>query len=536
MKKKLLLTLSLAFILVCVFVISVSAVEIGGINYTLKAGEDGAENTASINSHKGKTLSVTEIYIPEYVEYEGEKYYVTSLASTAFESTNITRVVFDKNSRVTVIPQWCFKACKSLTYMELPDSVTEICADAFNSNSQMVLASGVMPASLTKEIGSSAFKGCSNLGIDTLVFPEGFTSFTTDTGLQGCSSIKTIVFKGEMTKVRLQYYNGLTVYFAGNSIDDLNGKYINSYLEGTRPYYMVTPVEKYDGNSYYTKSDGSLTITAYSNNNNNSGGGTKTDADGNKVAPVNVNQDRYFFCNDNKVVYAIRNSAIAGDWNSYMAVYDTVVGDTTYKLDPHRAGVGAFEEGSCYVTYRCIACNIITKEEISKDAPGHTIGAVTEINFVNGYFENAMAKGVCSKCGVECERSSGPIFESLGYSCATFGDAKGIVQGYKINKEEIAKYNSVNGELEIGFVAAINQTEGDIVPDFASSNVITSEVSLVNDYIETCVKGISDETADTKIVICLFVKAGEKICFLDNDLTLESVSGISYNTVLEQVK
>ena len=58
----------------------------------------------------------------------------------------------------------------------------------------------------------------------------------------------------------------------------------------------------------------------------------------------------------------------------------------------------------------------------------------------------------------------------------------------------------------------------------------------MNDYIETCVKGISDETADTKIVICLFVKAGEKICFLDNGLTLESVSGISYNTVLEQVK
>ena len=45
-----------------------------------------------------------------------------------------------------------------------------------------------------------------------------------------------------------------------------------------------------------------------------------------------------------------------------------------------------------------------------------------------------------------------------------------------------------------------------------------------------------DETADAKIVICLFVKAGEKIYFLDNGLTLESVSGISYNTVLEQGK
>lgn len=535
MKKKILLTLSLAFIFVCVFVISVSAVEIGGISYTLKAGEDGAENTASINSHKGKTLSVTEIYIPEYVEYEGEKYYVTSLASTAFESTNITRVVFDKNSRVTVIPQWAFKGCSKLTYMELHDGITTISSDAFNGCSQMKLAGGALPTSLTSLAGSS-FTNCKAHGITTLVVPEGVTEFVNDTGLQHAGTIKTIVFLGKMTRVSFQYYGGLTVYFAQNSINDLNGNYLNSFMENGRPYYMVTPVEKYDGNSYYTKTDGSLTIAVFSGDNNNSSGGAKTDADGNKVAPANVNQDKYYFCNSDKVAYVIRNNNIAGNWSSYFAVYDAVVGDTTYKLDPHLSGTGAFEEGSCYVTYRCIACNIITKEEISKDAPGHTIGAVTEINFVNGYFENAMAKGTCSKCGVECERSSAPIFESLGYSCATFGDAKGIVQGYKINKEEIAKYNSANGELEIGFVAAVNQTEGDIVPDFASSNVITSEVSLVNDYIETCVKGISDETADAKIVICLFVKAGEKICFLDNGLTLESVSGISYNTVLEQGK
>ena len=286
MKRKIILTVSLVFVLACIFVISASAVEIGGIDYTLKAGENGAENTASVNSHKGKTLSVTDIVIPEYVEYEGERYYVTSMAATAFESTNITSVVFDKKTRVTVIPQWGFKGCSSLTYMELPDSITQICADAFYGNSKMKLASGVMPASLTEEIGSNAFKGCTSLGIDTVVFPKGFTSFTVDIGFQGCSSIKTLVFKGKMTKVRLQYYNGLSVYFGANSVDDLNGNYLNAFMENGRPYYMVTPVEKYDGNSYFTKSDGTLTITAFSNDNNNSSGGAKTDADGNKVAPA----------------------------------------------------------------------------------------------------------------------------------------------------------------------------------------------------------------------------------------------------------
>ena len=159
MKRKILLTLSLAFILVCIFVISVSAVEIGGINYTLKEGADGEENTASINSHKGKTLEVTDIVIPEYVEHEGEKYYVTSMASTTFEGSNITSVVFDKNSRITVIPQWAFKNCSKLTYMDLHDGITTISSDAFNGCTQMKLAGGALPASLTSLAYSSGRPG-----------------------------------------------------------------------------------------------------------------------------------------------------------------------------------------------------------------------------------------------------------------------------------------------------------------------------------------------------------------------------------------
>ena len=132
MKKKILFACALVALLVCLFAVSVSAVNIGGIDYSLKKGTDGAENTASINSHKNKTLSVTDIVIPEYVEYEGEKYYVTSMASTCFEATNITSVVFDKNSRITVIPQWCFKGCSKLTYMELHDAITTISSDFWN--------------------------------------------------------------------------------------------------------------------------------------------------------------------------------------------------------------------------------------------------------------------------------------------------------------------------------------------------------------------------------------------------------------------
>ncbi len=531
--KKFLLMLSLAIVLVCIFAISVSAVEIGGINYTLKKGEDGAENTASINGHKGKTLSVTDIVIPEYVEYEGEKYYVTSMSSSAFENTNITSVIFDKNSRITVISQWGFKGCANLTYMELHDGITTISSSAFEGDSKMKLASGILPKSLSTDIGSSAFKGCSSLGQSVLVFPAGVTEFKNDTGLQGVS-VKTLVFQGKMTAVRLQYYSSITVYFAANSVNDLNGNYVTSFIDGGKPYYVYNRVEKVDGENYTVKADGTLTITAFTNNGANSSGNAKKDADGNGVAPVNASQDKFYFCSENKMVYLVRNNSIDGNWSSYFAAFDTVVGDTTYKRDPHLSGSASFEEGSCYAVYRCLCCNEITKEVLSKDAIGHEMGEMTSIDFVNGYFEKCQIIGNCVKCGLEFSGKDGDaIFESLGYSCAVFGNVKAMVQGYKINKEAISTYKKFSPNFEIGFVATANMGGEAFIPDLNSEAVIAREISLVNDYVDACIKGLTEETSLVKIVFCLYVKDNGKIYFLDEGKTKESVEGQSYSAVLE---
>ena len=534
MKKRFLLIFSMAIILACLFVIAINATNIKGIDYTLTKGVDGADNTANINSHKNKTLSVTEIYIPEYVEHEGEKYYVTSMSSTTFESTNITSVIFDKNCRVTVIPQWAFKNCSKLIYMDLHDGITTISSDAFNGNTNMVRAGGALPASLTSLAGSS-FTNCKSHGITTLVVPAGVTEFASDTGLQHAGTITTIVFLGKMTKVSFQYYGNLTVYFAANSVNDLNGNYVDSRLENGVPYYTVSPVEQYDGKNYYVKSNGTLNITAFSGNNYNSSGNVKTDADGNKIAPANVNQDRFYFCKDDKVVYAIRNSNIAGNWNSYLAVYDTVVGDTTYKLNPHLQGTAQIEPNTCYSVVKCVACSYILSQTPSVEATGHKTGEVLGLTYDNGYLSGGKIKFVCAECKLEVYGTelTPALVEGLGYSVATFGNTLSVVQGYRFNIDAINVYKEQTTGFEMGFVAAVNASGEDVTLDISSDKVVSGEISLINNYADIVVNGITESTSNVNIIFCLYIIDNEEIYFLDGGETKTSISGVSYNDVLK---
>ena len=528
--KKILLVLSLTLITMCLFAICANAVKIGEIDYTLTKGETEAENTAQIGNHKNKKFTNTEIFIPEYIEYEGEKYYVTSVANFTFELTNVTRIEFADNSRVKDVANGFAKYCSSLEYVKLHDGIERIGGEAFIGCGKMKLASNFLPSSLCNEIGTYAFKNCSSLD-SVLVFPEGFTSFTNDSGIQA-TPVNTLVFKGAMTDVHMRYFGKLNIYFANNSASDLNGNFVATQLIDNKPYYTVIPAEKINGNNYTQVTGKSLTIHSFSSTGVNSASGIYTDENGDKIAPVNANQDKLYFCKDDKIVYLVRNSNTTGGWTAFLAPFDTVSGDTTYLRDPHISGNAEFEDDSCYAAYRCVACDTVIKRELSVDAPGHQAGDIIAIELTNGYFGTSVNTVKCSKCDIEYTCQGEALFVKLGYSCKTFGETKALVQGYKINKEEINDYKSVNADFEIGFVATVNQNGESFVPDFDNKNVLSAPVSLVNDYIEIMVSGISKENTNIQIVLCLYVKDGEKLYFLDDGKVLESVTGISYDEAM----
>ena len=72
-----------------------------------------------------------DVIIPEYVEYENEKYKVTSIGDFAFgECDSLTSVIIGNS--VTSIGYMAFWSCYSLTSITIPDSVTFIDNEAFS--------------------------------------------------------------------------------------------------------------------------------------------------------------------------------------------------------------------------------------------------------------------------------------------------------------------------------------------------------------------------------------------------------------------
>ena len=97
----------------------------------------------------------TEIIIP--AEYKGKP--VTSIGQSAFYYCRSLTSVNIPDS-VTSIDNSAFSGCSSLTSIAIPDSVTDILSSAFGGCSK--LTSVTIPVSV-KFIGSSAFENCSSL-------------------------------------------------------------------------------------------------------------------------------------------------------------------------------------------------------------------------------------------------------------------------------------------------------------------------------------------------------------------------------------
>ncbi|MBQ8840697.1 MAG: leucine-rich repeat protein [Clostridia bacterium] len=99
MKKKILLGIVMVLAVMCMLVVSVSAVEIDGVHYTLNT-----KNKTAQVSTDNKTSTTEIVEIPSTVEYDSVTYQVTSIANDAFSGNASIKELHILSEYITAIP------------------------------------------------------------------------------------------------------------------------------------------------------------------------------------------------------------------------------------------------------------------------------------------------------------------------------------------------------------------------------------------------------------------------------------------------
>ncbi len=120
--------------------------------------------------------SLTAVELPDSVTYVG--------GGTFMECTALTSVTLPDS--ITVIAYDAFRECTSLTEITLPMHLTKIINGTFSDCTSLVRC--IMPNTLTS-IGAGAFQNCT--GIQTFELPGALTEFESY-ALRGCSRLKYI--------------------------------------------------------------------------------------------------------------------------------------------------------------------------------------------------------------------------------------------------------------------------------------------------------------------------------------------------------
>ena len=134
MKKKLMLTVLMLALLVCLLAISISAIEYDGVYYTI----DTKNKVATVNQ-ENRTSTTEIVTIPSTFEYEGETYKVTAIDNNAFWGNKSVKELRILSEFITKIPNSMISSTTGgaleKIYIDF-SNITSIGSAAFNPSSQ----------------------------------------------------------------------------------------------------------------------------------------------------------------------------------------------------------------------------------------------------------------------------------------------------------------------------------------------------------------------------------------------------------------
>jgi len=468
-----------------------------------------------------------------------------------------------------------FDGCTSLRSISLPDSLETIGDSAFRRIGEFGFKSNYLPKSL-KTIGGHFLSSCTVTN-EVLYFPEGLTEISSSYNFNDWMKVKTqlsLVFLGKMTNIDLGglLLTGvtgcgdkmpLTVVFAQNSFDELNGDFLQGVDYNGKHAYIGTP------GSVTTKTSGALTLKLCNNDPNNASK-LGTDENGDEIYDATGAPFIGIFCGGNTVeyCYSVRNYNTNKAWSRFFTTERTLDIDAHKTAGVHydkkevtqvgNCGYDEISETTCVVCqlkevkvtalatgkhtyvddFNCeTALDCETCEKIAKEALVHS--KVINAIYSEGYFVNGSCTTVCTNegCGLDITESLMPIFVSYGYSMTEdeIGGKLSMSQFFGIDKANLGKYTTLTGNaFEYGFVVSsnadpLNEANSGLIAE--GKTYITTQNGFKHDYFAVAVAGFTDATVDNALTFCVYVKDGAKVSYLDNGETVETVNMKSYNQI-----
>ena len=158
--------------------------------------------------------------------------------------------------------------------------------------------------------------------------------------------------------------------------------------------------------------------------------------------------------------------------------------------------------------------------------------------YSNGFLTKGTKTLGCPTCDSTIEEETNPIFKFLGYSINRTGTS--ICVSYVIDKENIPDYEKANNiTFDYGILCAATDNTSPLTQSGAVADGVNGQVrSLKNtNYPRFDLKMSSSnwtKTADTPLIICAYIKDGDKVSYICSETNTENAIPLCYNQLAVQ--
>ncbi len=513
--------------------------------YIVTSATDITLNFDKINEAFGKSYaldSVIRLEVPRHVLV------IVGGVFNYGKNNNLVEVFFPADSKLTKLNWGCFESNTGLQKINLPASLTEL-------------------------HGQNNFAKCSSL--KEVTFDEGYSvSYIPLNFFQSCSSLEKIVFPNCVTEVRGGAFGSCsklkTIVF-GDNLQTMGGPMSDCSTSGSTWYlpnsfYSSSVTSEPPSNMFHWAGTQTNGVSGTGNNPKNITfvyTGTKAEAEALQARFKAADAATGEGCVGLSRIYdatlcteaeyeALTGKKVGEGATGYYIVYGYNKCKAFYNdIHPEKLAEGEVDTNLCVLT-ECARCGI-TNEYVGDDST-HEMNVVYAYAsyFANGTITESCQNEGCIYHGEGNAKVDNdtlkPLFYALQYSTKEDGEVFGIYVEYKINQENIAKYEELSSKaVEYGVVAIAKKNlsgNGPLNVDGSTeaTNVIATDVTSKSlSTVKLIVTGNWSANATAEIYMLGYVTDGVELQYMGietvtaDDVTTKVVTTSTSVTTLNAV-